>query len=292
MNVSQFLYAPQCRVKQRKEYCSNMLVSHSLKPIRQRQQLLSNATKKKRHERSWELLHLVSCEDSPLVIWTDEELCNSKEAFNSQNDRVIANDDLSSVPKAFKTIPMRQKSASIMVWSAVADSGEKSPIFFTEQGSPDLLESKVKACIDGTSSGRPCLFQQDGAHTHKAKKVQAWCTESLEGFVPKTLGPLSFPDLNIMDFVMWGILILPVKAPRQSGQRWQWWARMISPPVWCNQAALKPSQEEASLCCSGSWKPCGIKFCVVNLENRQNFELTQYFLSYCFTCAQVFVPTL
>ncbi len=95
--------------------------------------LLSAAAKKKRLDRSCQLLRLVGPKKSPIVIWMNEKLFNVEKAFNSHNDRVIAS-DLSAVPEAYKIIQKRQKPASVIVWAAVADSGEKSLIFIMEEG--------------------------------------------------------------------------------------------------------------------------------------------------------------
>ena len=44
------------------------------------------------------------------------------------------------------------------------------------------------------------------APSHTAKMVQQWCHDNFLQFWPKTFWPPSSPDLNVMDFAIWGIL--------------------------------------------------------------------------------------
>ena len=59
-------------------------------------------------------------------------------------------------------------------------------------------------------------FQQDSAPAHKAKITQEWCEENLPDFIPWTLWPPSSPDLNPLDYSIWGILETRVNAKRHN----------------------------------------------------------------------------
>jgi hypothetical protein len=50
-------------------------------------------------------------------------------------------------------------------------------------------------------------FQQDGAPSHTATIVQRWCEYNLTDFIPKDEWPSSSPDLNILDFSIWGYML-------------------------------------------------------------------------------------
>ena len=49
-------------------------------------------------------------------------------------------------------------------------------------------------------------FQQDSAPAHKAKKVQTWCNENFPDFINSQQWPSNSPDLNPLDYSVWGIM--------------------------------------------------------------------------------------
>ena len=50
------------------------------------------------------------------------------------------------------------------------------------------------------------ILVQDSAPTHGAKKVQDFLKENLPLMVPKDIWPSSFPDLNVCDYWMFGVI--------------------------------------------------------------------------------------
>jgi inhibitor of nuclear factor kappa-B kinase subunit alpha len=50
------------------------------------------------------------------------------------------------------------------------------------------------------------VFQQDGAPAHTANRTQEWLATNLAEFWPKDLWPPSSPDLNPLDYSIWGVL--------------------------------------------------------------------------------------
>ena len=50
------------------------------------------------------------------------------------------------------------------------------------------------------------VFQQDSAPAHKAKVNQEWCRTNCPGFISANEWPPSSPDLNPLDFCIWGVL--------------------------------------------------------------------------------------
>ena len=50
------------------------------------------------------------------------------------------------------------------------------------------------------------VFQQGSAPPHKANVTQQWCNEHLTGFIRHDEWPSSSPDLNPMDYFVWGYL--------------------------------------------------------------------------------------
>jgi hypothetical protein len=57
-------------------------------------------------------------------------------------------------------------------------------------------------------------FQQDGAPSHTANIVQRWCEDNLTDFITKDEWPPSSPDLNPLDFSIWGYILRQLKNKR------------------------------------------------------------------------------
>ena len=100
-----------------------------------------------------------------------------------------------------------------MVWDAVSKRG-KLPLVFIEKGAKvnttyyqqEILESNLKMSAPVTQGDDNWCFQQDSAPAHKAKTTQAWCRAKCPDFISEQEWPPSSPDLNPLDFCVWGIL--------------------------------------------------------------------------------------
>lgn len=180
-----------------------------MRPYKHRQkQLLSEATKDKRKQRSKLLLQWYEDHPDVIVIFSDEKLFEATKKFNHQNDRILAR-DTSSIPPGARDVYRTQKPASIMVWGAVASNGKKSPLFRIPDGVKinrivylDFLKTKVMPWIQQEFHGAQICFQQDGAPAHTANVVQEWCKANFDHFWPKDFWPPSSPDCNPLDFAM------------------------------------------------------------------------------------------
>ncbi|EFO87874.1 hypothetical protein CRE_05599 [Caenorhabditis remanei] len=121
--------------------------------------------------------------------------------------------------------PIFDKSdpASVMVFGAVCAYG-KSPLLFVDQGVKINKEVYISQILEKTLlpwaqthfNGRHWLFQQDGAPAHTAKLSQQWCETHLPAFIPKDEWPPSSPDLNPLDYSIWGVLQNKVNAKPHS----------------------------------------------------------------------------
>jgi hypothetical protein len=174
----------------------------------QRRQLLSEATKKKRLERSKDLLTWHAHHPEVVVIYSDEKLFDVSRKFNSQNDRVLSS-DASLIDPSIRTAYKTQKPASLMIWAAVASNGKKSPVFRIPDGVKinqevylAFLKDSVKPWIQREFPGVSVCFTQDGAPAHGALRVQAWCQENFDHFWDRFMWPPSSPDVNPLDFSM------------------------------------------------------------------------------------------
>lgn len=174
----------------------------------QQKQLLSEATRAKRLERSKLLLRWYADNPDVVVIFSDEKLFETTKKFNPQNDRILSRSP-STIPAGVREVYRTQKPASVMVWGAVASNGKKSPLFRIPDGVKinrhvylDFLKSKVVPWIKEEFVGTSVCFQQDGAPAHTANVVQEWCAANFDHFWPKSFWPPSSPDCNPLDFAM------------------------------------------------------------------------------------------
>lgn len=174
-------------------------------------QVISEASMKKRKHRSKILLKKLADDTQPPVLWTDEKMFTIQQVFNHQNDRVICK-KLKDVPYGRRAVFRRQKPASIMVWAGVTSDGKKTPLLFVPIGVKinrwtylDILKNHVVPWVKsnyGENGEDNVTFQQDGAPSHTANIVQAFCKASFSEFWSKEMWPPSSPDLNVMDFAI------------------------------------------------------------------------------------------
>ncbi len=167
------------------------LVRKDLKmfPFKKRsREVISEATKKKRLVRGWELLQHLCQDRSPPVLWTDEKIFTVQAIHNSQNDWVLAKNK-SDIPVELRTSFQRQKPPSVMVWALVTTDGKKTPLIFVEENTKvdqsvylHILSEKVLPWVDREYGNAPLVLQQDGAPSHTARLVQDYCQAVFSDF--------------------------------------------------------------------------------------------------------------
>ena len=175
-------------------------------------QLLSEATRKKRLDRSKILLKRSRDGTLSNIIFSNEKLFTVEAAFNHQNDRILAQ-SAEAIPTNARKIRRTQKPASLMVWAAVSSLG-KSPLIFVPSGVKinkdhyisHILESGLLPWTEKQYPNGDWTFQQDGATSHTANVTQQWCKKHCPRFVSKEEWPPSSPDLNVLDYFVWSIL--------------------------------------------------------------------------------------
>lgn len=175
---------------------------------------LTDATISKRMLRSKILL---SWHGGDEIIFSDEKLFTLQATFNSQNDRLWAI-SLKDVPAEKRHVPRYQNASSVMVWGAICKRGTL-PLVFIEKGVKinekyyleEVLQKQFLPAIKNLYGEEYYCFQQDGAPSHSAKIVQDWCNENLTDFIPKDEWPPSSPDLNPLDFCIWGYMLQQLK---------------------------------------------------------------------------------
>ena len=183
----------------------------SLYKIRTRQ-LLTDLQKRKRKERAKILLNrLKGGTEKGEIVFSDEKLFSVEAKFNTQNDRILGKSP-KDLPDHLQFVSRRQKPSSVMVWGAISKSW-KCPLIFVKERVKVNTDSYVNdiltpalASMKEKFKNKSFTFQQDGAPSHTSKKTQKWCEEHFPSFWTKDLWPPSSPDLNPMDFCVWGIL--------------------------------------------------------------------------------------
>ena len=181
---------------------------------------LTDAQKKKRLVRSCELLRGHASGDLDGLVFSDEKLFSVEEKLNSQNTRIYAF-SVEDIPEEIRTVQRFQKEDKVMIWAGISKIG-KFPLVFIESGVrinahyyiENVLKPVVKVHGERMYPNRNWTFQQDSAPAHKAKITQAWCRSNLSNFISTSEWPPCSPDLNPMDYSIWGILEARVNAKR------------------------------------------------------------------------------
>jgi inhibitor of nuclear factor kappa-B kinase subunit alpha len=179
---------------------------------------LSTQQRRARLERSKALLQRYDFGDVERIVFSDEKLFVIEEHLNAQNDRVYAV-AFEAIPEQVRTVQHFQKPGSVMVWGAVSSRG-KFPLVFVESGvkvnaayyREAILEGCLKAGAQRVFGQDQWTFQQDSAPAHKAKVIQDWCQAEIPDFIRSSEWPPSSPDLNPLDYAIWGILEAKVNA--------------------------------------------------------------------------------
>ncbi|KIH45639.1 Kunitz/Bovine pancreatic trypsin inhibitor domain protein, partial [Ancylostoma duodenale] len=110
------------------------------------------------------------------------------------------------------------KTASVMVWAGVSATG-RTLLIFVEKGAKINTEFHLEEVLKKELKGKGnWTSQQDGAPSHKSKKVQRWCRQNLLDFIYANEWLANSPDLNVMDYSVWAILEEKACAKRHSTQ--------------------------------------------------------------------------
>ena len=104
------------------------------------------------------------------------------------------------VPRMMK----RKVQATVMVFGVVSSEGHFEVSFkVNTKVYLDVLKSVRFPWRNQAARGRPWVWKQDSAPAHKSKETQAWLQKECYDFVPFSFWPLSFPDLNPLDYFVW-----------------------------------------------------------------------------------------
>lgn len=172
-------------------------------------QMLSEDARSKRIARCHLLLSSLKNEAAGRIrFFSDEKIFTVDAKVNRRNDRWLAYD-----PEEVPIVARTKSPANVHVLCVVSSEGDVMPPHFFEKGQNvtkevylGVLQTAIKPWIVAVASGRPYVFQQDGAPAHTSHLVQNWLSDNVDMFWSKEFWPPNSPDLNPMDYYVWSVV--------------------------------------------------------------------------------------
>ena len=146
------------------------------------------------------------------ILFSDEKIFTVAQSVNKQNDRVYAT-NIEEANEKGRIIGRRQSDQSVMVWLGICEDGKTELVFIpagvkinTDIYVTSILEKVVEPFAQQHFNGRPWIYQQDSAPSHRSKRTQDWCRLHFPDFLSSSKWPPYSPDLNPLDYAVWGKL--------------------------------------------------------------------------------------
>lgn len=154
------------------------------------------------------------------ILFTDECLFTVEQFVNHQNDRIIA-ENIREANKKGRIASRTAHPQALMVFGAITGDG-RMPLIFVDPGVKinaqnyldEILKKEVLPWANSYFGQTNWTYQQDSAPAHKAKVVQAWCKANFPDVISSAEWPPSSPDLNPLDYSVWGIMKTKVGTVR------------------------------------------------------------------------------
>lgn len=181
---------------------------------KKRAQELTEANKLTRFVRTKQLLRDYPQSKVHFIWFTDEKLFTVAAPKNAQNDRlyVPAGTQKKQVSAARLLKTRSTFTKSVMVSVGVSSLGA-TELIFIDPGVKinglyyrDVLLSQHLLPAIRALSGEFFIFQQDSAPAHRAHDTVEMLRHNTPAFIPPTLWPPNSPDLNPVDYKIWGVL--------------------------------------------------------------------------------------
>ena len=178
----------------------------------QKAQHLDDKKCETRKQRCQRLLRERGAQFQRKVLFSDEKFFSVEQPHNVQNDRVLASGS-SEINKKGRIVSRTQIPAGVMVWAGVSFLG-KTELIFVENGIKinannyvtDILQAVVLLWTQQTYPNQNWIFQQDSAPAHRTRTTQEFCKNKFPAFWSPQQWPPYSPDLNQLDYAIWGIL--------------------------------------------------------------------------------------
>ena len=204
--------------------CSRKTIANGIKKIgfkckkRPKRQLLTAKQKAKRVTNGKRLLSkLKKVKKGTVKVFSDKMLFKV-DAFTYAQTHCL-------VPAEAEPIPiLRTKHPqSVMMLGVVGSDGQKMPPYFFKVGLKItgevyrwVMGHVVKPWLNQAYPDGNYIWQQDSAPGHMAALTQNWCKNHLPDFIPKDLWPPSSPDLNPLDYAVWGYIEPNIDSLKES----------------------------------------------------------------------------
>lgn len=177
-------------------------------------QLVTTKTKEKRLERARKLLSKIRHKPKEThIVFSDEKLFKLDRVINRRNSRYISKERAENVASHVKHAFKTKHPGQVMVLRVFGSDGSICPPIFIDSGIKitsdvyiGILQSKVLPWLRKTYPENNFIWQQDGAPAHSSAKTQKFLREQMPEFWSKELWPPSSPDLNPLDYAIWGHL--------------------------------------------------------------------------------------
>lgn len=174
-------------------------------------QVISEAVKHKRLTRSQALLRRMTVKKMKTIFFTDEKIFYISPPTNSQNNRVWSTGRKKDVDSRRLLVQRAKFSAHVMVSAGVCFGGKGRLHFVPDKVKinaeyyvRDLLPKLTEDCNTLLPNG--FIFQQDGAPAHSSRLAQEWINQRVPDFIQKDEWPPNSPDLNPLDYHVWGAM--------------------------------------------------------------------------------------
>lgn len=175
-------------------------------------QKLTEDNKRKRLERCRALLERIPRRDLSKVWFSDEKTFSLRPPKNQQNNRLYATGQRKRDVRADRLISERQHFAkNVMVAGCVSRTGKTEIVFVGENAKVNAeyyrnnILTRFFTDIN-RQAGNNWIFQQDGARSHTAHDTVAFLDVQAPDFIKPDCWPPNSPDLNPLDYYVWGVL--------------------------------------------------------------------------------------
>lgn len=182
---------------------------------RMRGQKLNDDCRIKRQQRCQQLLQRFPNQRSVRGIWfTDEKIFTVASPTNAQNDFVYSSAGRKKDVAVANLVREREHfSQSIMVSVGVSRMG-KTSVVFIDQGAKvnsqyycdSVLRPGLLSDIRARCGRYKFTLQQDGAPSHTAINTMKFLNREKVDFIEPAMWPPNSPDLNPVDYAVWGAL--------------------------------------------------------------------------------------